>query len=98
MTESDLKIIEERAAKATAKPWFTTGESYGASHGLEYEVTDYENGGIWLAHCQKRDDAIFIAASRTDVPALVAEVRRLRALLTRFQEQWLPSASDQEKL
>lgn len=37
---------------------------------------DYEEGGII-----RREDAEFIAHAREDVPALVAEVERLRALL-----------------
>lgn len=36
---------------------------------------DYEEGGI-----RRADDSEFIAHARTDVPALVAEVERLRAL------------------
>ena len=37
---------------------------------------DYEEGGV-----RRVEDAQFIAAARQDVPALVAEVRRLRAAL-----------------
>ena len=36
---------------------------------------DYEEGGV----CSTREDSDFIAHARVDVPALVAEVRRLRA-------------------
>jgi hypothetical protein len=37
--------------------------------------------GMEVAECQMDADGVFIAAARFDVPALVAEVRRLRAEL-----------------
>jgi hypothetical protein len=37
--------------------------------------------GMEVAECQMDADGVFIAAARVDVPALVAEVRRLRAEL-----------------
>ncbi|MEU7771250.1 hypothetical protein AB0C44_07980 [Micromonospora taraxaci] len=70
-TELDLDAIEARATAATAGPW-TTGED-----GLVWppQMGDPVSGSVWLP------DAEFIAAARTDVPSLVAEVRRLRAEL-----------------
>jgi hypothetical protein len=37
--------------------------------------------GMEVAECQMDADGAFIAAARVDVPALIAEVRRLRAEL-----------------
>ena len=79
MTEEELTAIEARAAAATVGPWRhdTDGGAIGA----------VEAGGMALAQVQQRVprdnarrdlDAAFIAAARADVPALVAEVRRLR--------------------
>ena len=88
MTEEELTAIEARAAAATVGPWRhdTDGGAIGA----------VEAGGMALAQVQQRVprdnarrdlDAAFIAAARADVPALVAEVRRLRTLVERaFQE------------
>lgn len=41
-------------------------------------VVRYRTGGFQYPHHDAQADAEFIAAARTDVPALVAEVRRLR--------------------
>ena len=79
MTEEELTAIEARATAATVGPWRhdTDGGAIGA----------VEAGGMALAQVQQRVprdkarrdlDAAFIAAARVDVPALVAEVRRLR--------------------
>ena len=79
MTNEELDAISERAEKATPGPWGEVAES----------------GEWWLSGPDIYDDAVmstndteisqadvdFIAAARTDVPALVAEVRRLRGKL-----------------
>ena len=59
----------------------TTIEAVGLE-GIDGKVV----GLLWydgLHTACREDDAAFIAAARTDVPALVAEVRRLRAELAR---------------
>ena len=75
--ELDLDAIEARFEHVTDGPW-TTGED-----GLVWppHTGDPVSGSIWLP------DARFIAAARTDVPALVAEVRRLRAELQLATDQ-----------
>ena len=79
MTNEELDAIAQRAEKATPGPWGEVAES----------------GEWWLSGPDIYDDAVmstndteisqadvdFIAAARTDVPALVAEVRRLRGKL-----------------
>lgn len=70
MTPVDLPAIKARAEKATAGPWEIIGAGeYVRGPGI---IVAPDNGGINEA------DAEFIAASRTDIPALVAEVERLR--------------------
>lgn len=86
MTEEELDAIENRANAATPGPWWVMPELCGpegqgvyesASLGQICEVGDpYPRG---LNHPQENMD--FIAHTREDVPALVAEVRRLKALL-----------------
>ena len=90
MTEQELAAIEARANAATAGPWTAqTGEvlywsprptkakpNAGYTHTLmRAEQTDYASGEFFAV--VDDTDATFIAHARTDVPALVAEVRKL---------------------
>lgn len=85
----DLDSIEARANAATPGPWCT--DSWEIYQGTEYEPGISE----WIGEtcrgmttpAQDRADAAFIAAARTDVPALVAEIRRLRAELATERSQ-----------
>jgi hypothetical protein len=87
MTDEELQAIEARAAAATAGPWKPAEDLYCG------EGTGYRPGG-WRVDMRKRplteyiwvtslfqSDAEFIASARTDVPALLKEVKRLRDLL-----------------
>lgn len=83
MPDIDLDAIEARANAATAGPWCTDDWEI-------FQGTEYEPGiSLWIGETcrgtsdleQDRADATFVAHARTDVPALVAEVRRLRAEL-----------------
>ena len=86
MTDEDLKIIEERAAKATAGPW-TASHREPKRNPRSFVLTSEPRGRIQIAclwdspNASCLDDAAFIAASRYDVPALVAEVRRLQRII-----------------
>jgi hypothetical protein len=66
----DLDAIEARAEAATAEPWTIIG---AGEYVTPVGITVATDGGITSA------DAEFIAHARTDVPVLVAEVRRLTA-------------------
>lgn len=74
MTNEQLQKILERAEAATPGPWDAGNVTVG---GPAF------SGGIWEWTGPGRNvaDALFIASARTDVPALVAEVRRLKAAL-----------------
>jgi hypothetical protein len=78
MTEDELKAIEARANAATPGPWDTTSEDciVAAGDNLCSAGMDGDYPGP-----KRTDDAAFIAAARTDVPVLVAEVRRLQKLV-----------------
>jgi hypothetical protein len=87
MTEDCLREIEERVKKATAPPWKATHRDVSVSDDAD---TDATCGGLlgWeiegppepdRGQFERAADAHFIAASRTDIPALCAEIRRLRA-------------------
>lgn len=86
----DLDVIEARERDATPGPWVECGHDRGVCQcrmvrddnctvALAVANTDenYTLGEGWLAERAKRN-ATFIAHARTDIPALVAEVRRLR--------------------
>jgi hypothetical protein len=76
MTEEELTAIENRANAATREPWVVSG-TYVPTASLS-AVSVY-GMGMEVAECQMPTDGAFIAAARVDVPALIAEVRRLRA-------------------
>ena len=97
LTEAELAAIEAREKAASTGPWipkhiktiYTNGES-------EHEVRSKANGMTVAAirfrpqsdelggDVQDRD-CTFIAAARSDVPRLVADNRRMRALLKSIQ-------------
>lgn len=78
MTDEDLQAIRMRAEAATPGPWVKDNDS-PIVRGPEMIL--YDEGG------HSDPDADFIAAARTDVPALLAEVDRLRAALGAW-ETW----------
>lgn len=75
-TALDLDAIEARASAATKGPWLVKGmypqEILANDSGLNLVATTH------LSPDGPPSDTEFIAQARTDVPALVAEVRRLR--------------------
>ena len=97
LTESDLSEIEARCEAATSGPWKMSPASAVSNKpasvtalrmvrghkrdrletGTVCEITD--RAGRF--DDQLDADAHFIAAAREDVPRLVAEVRRLRAIV-----------------
>ena len=83
MTDQELNEIEERANAATPKIW-----SYGSRRRflfIESETYDIAvmSGSDFGVHSQDFVQAManakFICKAREDIPALVAEVRQLRA-------------------
>lgn len=81
----DLDAIRARVDAATEGPWewsansddrfFVTGGGEGAAVNIEVDSHD----GNWSMSRQRMQaDAQFIATARTDVPALLDEVERLR--------------------
>lgn len=87
MTQEQLDAIRERTEKATEGPWDVEGPAYcGPLDTLV--VYPVEDGGA-LAYVQPSwEDAEFIAHARQDVPALLAEVERLRAVIKDQSRAW----------
>lgn len=94
-TERDerLRGIQERAAAATEGPWEVTGGPHSdlvvKAPGDRFVTTTgdpHYDGTV--------TDAAFIAAARTDVPWLLAEVTRLDAVVTAVRELHQPVQID----
>ena len=83
MTEEELQAMQARADAAAPGAWLSwvegrdhlAGSNIIQTHGGGPEGVDIEPVGASIA------DQHFIAAARSDVPSLIAEVRRLRGLL-----------------
>lgn len=86
--EVDLTAIERRIDRATPEPWVVDEFGHVSSEACFcYDVDTHGHGGecgtgLHVAELgpAMRNDAEFIAHARQDVPALLKEVRRLRAL------------------
>lgn len=77
----DLDTIEARANAATRGPWRAFYDDYERGTWLVSQVDSeglIHDDGIIVASGVPAADADFVAAAREDIPALVAEVRRLR--------------------
>ena len=76
MTDEERAAIRERAAKAFSGPW-----TYEDFPGNVYTVSTDYHGDYPLVAADCRDDETgqFIAHAREDIPALLADVERLRA-------------------
>lgn len=83
MTNEELQQIRERAEKATAGPWEYDGSDIMAPPFLD--IVD---------HVYETADADFIAHAREDIPALMAEVERLRTIIDETQEYIVLHAFD----
>ncbi len=77
----DLDAIEERANAATPGPWAAVGlmdtQGVRGIQGPKGASEFSSAAGVW-ANGFRVEDAVFIASSRTDIPALVVEVGRLQ--------------------
>jgi hypothetical protein len=81
MAELDLDAIRERADAATPEPWIEIEYSTGYGRRVISRVAGPNSNVAKVYGCNddKYANAVFIAAARTDVPALCDEVERLRA-------------------
>ncbi len=74
--------IESRCARATPGPWKSYVEGRDHSSGDSFIMTASDD--IYLTGAST-DDQDFIAHARQDLPALIAEIRRLQDLLSSEQ-------------
>ena len=85
VTDAELDAIRGRAAKATPGPWEPVSGMIFPCEGdgpvvcsTDCEILVFGPRG---AEAKAFEDQEFIAAARTDIPALLAEVERLRKAL-----------------
>jgi hypothetical protein len=94
ISDAELNQIEERARAATEGPWevFTIASSAGESSRI---FSDALGPAADIAHIPMPwngdgSNAAFIAAARTDVPALVAALREARGVVREVVENAEP--------
>ena len=83
MTRPSLAGIEKRAAAATAGPWFQgrNGRPHESTRDVYSKREPHEPDSHDIAtYVHSEEDAAFITAARTDVPALTATVRDVLAV------------------
>jgi hypothetical protein len=87
LSPEGLAAIKARADAASSGPWEHKQRGTGIRGGGAYDFIRRPGGGIIAERhvSGTAADAEFIAAARTDVPALVAEVEKLRAELAGFR-------------
>lgn len=86
MTSLDVEAIRARCEAATPGPWFAaTSNRRKDGIGVVGRLADRGTGkaiAVFAGEPRSRNaDAEFTAAAREDVPALLAEVERLQALV-----------------
>lgn len=91
-TKIDLDAIEARVKAATPGPWV---DGHGWYNGPLFDVVSASGRTICgCSTCDRGDgvgedenNAAFIMHARTDIPAFIAEVRRLRETVARLREE-----------
>jgi hypothetical protein len=99
MTDAELEAIEKTSAQAAPGDW-TAVEPYRSSEGpRKWSIHDARGNSIATVNQGETDeeDARFIAGSRSWVPALVAEVRRLRGDAFKLTVRVLCGGGDETK-
>ncbi|MFE2582843.1 hypothetical protein [Streptomyces sp. NPDC059378] len=95
LSEEELSAIERRVGAATPGPWvgwMESRHSIGGTSFIQLRADAEEDDEFYLtratgghevvgADAQTDADIEFIAGARQDVPRLVKEIRRLRAVL-----------------
>ena len=91
ISDERLAAIEVRVSSATPGPWTATcrdmDQQSGRHSGLGWEIEGPPEP-ILRGQFALAEDAQFIAHAREDIPALLAEVDRLRAYIVKAQEDF----------
>ena len=90
MTTEQLDVIRERCEMATPGPWIVTGKEHYMKIETRAETDPFRKHGRLIVRefgiaspCTiGQSNADFVAHSRTDIPALLNEIDRLRKLIS----------------
>ena len=84
MTPEELAAMRARVAAATSGPLFVINRGTAHDYDIDAPIASpfhgYTRGMFW-----RKEDAEFYAAAREDIPALLDEVERLRAMLRQLE-------------
>jgi len=85
MTNEELEKIETRAEAATPGPWMDRVDDSGFLLVCQKDGSRPSDGICGIGDIEETEpsdhfNAIFIAHARTDIPVLVTEIKRLRAI------------------
>lgn len=102
MTEEELKAIEDRANAATPGPWESVvmrdsrDDSWfrATVEGPEHFDLNGSDHGTICDTVSTVDNANFIADARSDIPKLVAEVKRLRDEVEHWRDKYMNPRAD----
>ncbi|MCP3399452.1 hypothetical protein [Bradyrhizobium sp. CCGB20] len=78
LTNDEIEAIKARCEQATAGPWKSFIERRDKFSGSDFIQTNGED--IYLTGATLADQE-FIAHARQDIPRLIAEIERLRAII-----------------
>lgn len=98
----DLDAIKARADAATEGPWWAWDRGVGFHIAVTFKKNQWGTPSDLLPEGSRTDigrseDAKFIAHARADVPALLAEVERLRALADRHEQAALVAIAQRDE-
>lgn len=82
MDEAELKRLRALVDAATEGPWWS--QEHNDKHG---EDADVMANGCCITSEMNTENARFIAAARTAVPALLDEVERLKAVALAYEDE-----------
>lgn len=87
MTEQELQRLEALEQAATGAPWSEFCES---GDWWVSRKDEFDGPGDWVFNSNtdfwnKQEDVDFVVAARNALPALIAEVRRLRAIIAQIE-------------
>jgi hypothetical protein len=97
VTDAELKVIEDRANAANPPPWTPYKDRSGGLCGID-PVFSPDHGHWSGPFIGEMVDGEFVAHAREDVPALIAEVRRLREALKRLRAENIKLLAECEPL
>jgi len=80
MTEKDLLEIEQKCKKSTEGPWISIIEGRDQTSGSSFISTAKED--IYISNPSLNGNQDFIASAKQDIPRLIAEIRKLKNIVT----------------